>query len=129
MLGTKQMTGRQRLFAGLVVAFMTAFILYSIFGDDGLIDYFHLRDKSRSLVATNDAIGRQNLELYRVIERLSGDLDYIETMARRELGMVTPEEFIFKFETGPGPPRVVTDTGVADEPGAPPRERHSQEEK
>lgn len=129
MPGTKQMTGRRRVFAGLVVAFMAAFILYSIFGDDGLIEYFHLRDQSRSLVAANDAIGRQNLELYRVIERLSGDLDYIETMARRELGMVAPEEFIFKFETSPGPPRVVTDAGVAGETGTPPMERPSRDEK
>lgn len=120
MLGTKQLTGRQRVFAGLAMAFMAAFLLYSIFGDDGLIDYFHLRDKSRALVADNEAIGRQNLELYRVIERLSGDLDYIETMARRELGMVAPEEFVFKFETGPGPRRVVTDTDAAGEKGGPP---------
>jgi cell division protein FtsB len=119
MLGIEQLTGRQRLLIGLAVVSMAAFLLYSIFGDDGLIDYFHLRDKSRSLVAANKAIGRQNLELYRVIERLSGDLDYIETMARRELGMVAPEEFIFKFETGSGPPRVVTDTGAGGEEGGP----------
>ena len=119
MLGTEHLTGRQRLFAGLAVAFMAAFLLYSIFGDDGLIDYFRLRDKNQALVAENEAIGRQNLELYRVIERLSGDLDYIETMARRELGMVAPEEFVFKFETGSGPRRVVTDVGAAGEAGDP----------
>jgi cell division protein FtsB len=113
MPGFKQISGRQRVFAGLAVACMAAFVLYSIFGDDGLIDYFHLRDKSRALVAANDAVSRQNLELYRVIERLSGDLDYIETIARRELGMVAPEEFIFKFDSGTVPPRVVTHAGGA----------------
>jgi cell division protein FtsB len=104
------MSGRQRIFAGILLAFMAVFLLYSIFGDDGLIDYYRLRDKGRALVAANESIGRQNLELYRVIERLSGDLDYIETMARRELGMVAPEEFIFKFEASRVPPRVVPDT-------------------
>jgi cell division protein FtsB len=129
MLGMSQISRRQRVFAGLVVAFMAAFVLYSIFGDDGLIDYFNLRDKSRALVAANEAVGRQNLELYRVIERLSGDLDYIETIARRELGMVAPEEFVFKFESGPVPPRVVTDAGIAGEAEAASRQRPPQDVK
>jgi cell division protein FtsB len=115
MLGIKQLTGRQKIIAGGLLAFMVAFFLYSVFGDDGLVDYYRLRDRSRAAVADNDAIGFQNLELYRVIERLSGDLDYIETMARRELGMVAPEEFIFKFEASRMPPRVVPDQGATGE--------------
>jgi cell division protein FtsB len=115
MLGTKQLTGRQRVFSLIFGALMLAFLVYSVFGDDGLFDYFQLRDTNRSLVAANEALGRQNLELYRVIERLSGDLDYIETMARRELGMVAPEEFIFKFETSRMPPKLVPDAGMAEE--------------
>jgi cell division protein FtsB len=114
MLGIEQMTGRQRVFAGIVVAFTAAFLLYSVFGDDGWIDYFHLRDQSRAMAAANETIGHQNLELYRVIERLSGDLNYIETIARRELGMVAPEEIIFKFETSQIPPRVVPDPGTEE---------------
>ena len=112
MLGLAQISGRQKLVAGILLALMAAFLLYSVFGDDGLVDYYRLRDRSRALAADNEAIGRQNLELYRVIERLSGDLDYIETMARRELGMVAPEEFIFKFEASRVPPRVVPDAGA-----------------
>jgi cell division protein FtsB len=111
MLVIKQMTGKQRFLAGVFLALMAGFFLYSVFGDDGLVDYYRLRERSRDVVADNETIGRQNLELYRVIERLSGDLDYIETMARRELGMVAPEEFIFKFEASRMPPRVVPDEG------------------
>jgi cell division protein FtsB len=114
MLGLAQVSGRQKWVAGILLALMVAFVLYSVFGDDGLIDYYRLRDRSQALAGDNEAIGRQNLELYRVIERLSGDLDYIETMARRELGMVAPEEFIFKFEASRVPPRVVPDPGSDD---------------
>ena len=112
MLGMGRMTGRQRFFACGLLALMGAVLLYSVFGEDGLIDYYRLRDRHRDLAAANEETGHQNLELYRVIERLSGDLDYIETMARREMGMVAPEEFIFKFEASRVHPRVVPDTGT-----------------
>ena len=109
------MTGRANILASVLLAFMTLFLLYSIFGEDGLVDYFRLRDKGRALANANETIGLQNLELYRVIERLSGDLAYIETMARRELGMVAPEEYVFKFESSRVPPRVIPDNAAADE--------------
>jgi cell division protein FtsB len=105
------MTSRHKLVVGLVLAGMAVFLLVGIVGDGGLIDYYRLRNQGQALVAVNDEVGLQNLELYRVIERLSGDLHYIETVARRELGMVAPEEFIFKFEASRVPQRVVPDPG------------------
>lgn len=118
MLEIASMTSRHKLIVGLALAAMAVFFLKSIVGDGGLIDYYRLRNQRRDLVAVNDEVGLQNLELYRVIERLSGDLHYIETMARRELGMVTPEEFIFKFEASRVPQRVVTDPGASGATGS-----------
>lgn len=113
MLGIASMTSRHKLVVGLALAAMAVFFLISVVGDGGLIDYFRLRNQKQDLMAVNDEVGLQNLELYRVIERLSGDLDYIETMARHELGMVTPEEFIFKFEASRVPQRVVANPGAS----------------
>ena len=112
------MTSRHKIVVGLALAGMAVFLLFSIVADGGLVDYYRLRHQSQSLVAVNDENGLQNLELYRVIERLSGDLHYIEPMARRELGMVAPEEFIFKFEASRVPQRVVPDPGDAQTAGA-----------
>ncbi|MDJ0780797.1 MAG: septum formation initiator family protein [Desulfosarcinaceae bacterium] len=117
MVAIKQLVGKHNVLAAIVLALMGIFLLYSVFGDDGLVDYYRLREKARTLDDTNASIGRQNLELYRVIERLSGDLTYIETMARRELGMVAPDEVIFKFEASRIPPRVVPDTRPSEENG------------
>ena len=113
MLGIASMTSRHKLAVGLALTGMAVFRLISIVGVGGLIDYFRLRNQNQALVAVNTEVGIQNLELYRVIERLSGDLHYIETMARRELGLVAPEEFIFKFEGSRVPQRVVADPGAS----------------
>ncbi len=53
-----------------------------------------------------EALGRQRLaeverrlrEQERILERLRNDPEYVESVIRRRLGYVKPEEFVFRFE-------------------------------
>lgn len=40
---------------------------------------------------------QNNQSLWRDIERLRGDMGYIEKIAREELGLVRPGELVFEF--------------------------------
>ena len=79
--------------AALVIIAMAAFI---VFGDNGVLDLQRLRSKNHRLVETNEALARENLMLHRQIQRLKNDHAYIESIARRELGMIKAEEVILK---------------------------------
>lgn len=80
---------------------MTALMLIILFGDNGLVELNRLRNTHRSMLETNAGLTQENVRLYRAIDRLQNDPGYVENIARRELGMVRPDEMIFKFKTTP----------------------------
>jgi cell division protein FtsB len=51
------------------------------------------------LCSDNAALSRENLQLYRTIDRLQNDPSYVENVARREMGMIRADELIFQFQT------------------------------
>ena len=48
------------------------------------------------MLEDNESIARKNLSLYSEIDRLQTDLDYIEDVARQQLGFIGKDEFILK---------------------------------
>ena len=80
---------------------MGALLLLIALGDNGLVEMIRLRAAHQDLLETNMALTRENMQLYRAIDRLQNDPDYVETVARRELGMIRADEVIFKFKTSP----------------------------
>ena len=70
---------------------------FALFGDRGVIKgykaYLHKTDLEQKITE----LAKNNTELRREIEALRNDLDAIEKIARRELGMVRPDEQIYQF--------------------------------
>ncbi len=71
-------------------------ILVVIFGDNGLVDLILLRKEKERSAEKNREVIRENLSLYREIERLKHDPEFIESVARKELGVVGKDEVILK---------------------------------
>jgi cell division protein FtsB len=86
-----------------VFSAMLVLLLVVIFGDNGWIELKRLQDTHRSLVAGNTLLTRENSQMYDIVGRLQNDPEYIENVARQELGMVRPDEVIFKFNHGTKP--------------------------
>lgn len=88
---------RQRfwLFAALVGG--AALILIALFGGHGLIRELQFRKAKQTLTAELSGIEEQNLGLRREIDALRNNGKYVETIARRDLGMVKPDEIIYQF--------------------------------
>jgi len=71
--------------------------LLIVFGDKGLVDYYELKGRLASLKSSNRATVRENGQLKEKILLLRSDLSYIETVARKELGMVKEGEIVYRF--------------------------------
>ena len=83
------------LTASLVV--MLSVLLVLVFGDNGMMELSRLKATKRQLVETNAGLTKENMQLYRAIDRLQNDPVFVENVARRELGMIRSDEIIFTF--------------------------------
>ena len=84
----------------LVLAIMTMFLmlLFIVFGENSLTDLYQLKIKKDNLSKKNDVLKKENLYLYREIERLKNDPEYVEDVARKELGVIGKDEVIIKVK-------------------------------
>ena len=92
------MNTKQKVILSLIILILFNLFLVIIFGDNGLVDYHLLKNERDRLTTRNEALSRENLALYREIDRLKNDLKYLENVARQELGMIGKNEVIVKFK-------------------------------
>ncbi len=88
---------KQNLLLTFAVTALFVLLLLILFGDKGLADLNMLEKNRDRLVEKNSRLMRENLTLYRSIERLKTDPAYIESIARQELGVVAENELIIKL--------------------------------
>lgn len=81
--------------ASLVFFGLMAAILFS---ENGYMALKRLEKERQALSKNNEAVNAENLQLYRTIKRLKHDPQYIESVARQELGMTGKDEIIIKFK-------------------------------
>ncbi|MGE0084723.1 MAG: septum formation initiator family protein [Desulfococcaceae bacterium] len=97
------MNSGQNIFVILAVAAMFSLFGFIVYGDKGLAELNMMKETRETLIRKNENMIQKNLSLYRTIERLRNDLDFIESIARHEFGLVGKDEIIFKLaETGQG---------------------------
>lgn len=92
------MSSKQKIAIGTAVFFLFLLLLMIFFGDNGFFDFMRLKNEKATLTEKSRLTEAENVELYRTINRLKHDPKYIESVARKELGMVGQNEVIFKFK-------------------------------
>lgn len=81
------------------------FILYfTVFGERGLLRIYHLNKEKQEVQSRLEALKGENLKLIREVDALKNDRRYLESIARRDFGMVRKNEIIYQF-----PPQNKTD--------------------
>ena len=90
------MTRRQRIIISIAAFLLAALFCFTIFSEHGLVDLNRLKQERNSLQESNEQIARDNIALSAEIDRLENDPEYIEDVARRELGMIRKDELILK---------------------------------
>lgn len=96
------MKPNEKILLSSVILLMFFIFLFILFGNNGLFDLRLLKQEKNRLIEKNDGLNQKNLLLYREIERLKNDLEYVEHMARQELGMVGQDEVVVKINESPG---------------------------
>ena len=82
----------------LPLLLVSAMFLLILFGDKGILDLKAMKVKKESIVLKNEALVQKNLSLHQTVVRLKDDPLYIETIARKDLGLIKENEIILKLE-------------------------------
>lgn len=93
------MSPKHQLLLSIAILILFSLLWFVIFGDNGLADLKALQKERDTLVEKNVKLTRENLALYREIDRLKNDPEYIENVARQELGLIGKDEMIFKINS------------------------------
>ena len=67
------------------------------FGPHGLLDLFKMQKEEEESAVLIEGLKEKNKELTAEIRRLKGDPRYLESVTRKELGLVKENEVIYRF--------------------------------
>ena len=91
------MEGREKIVWGVLALVLVVLLIPLVFMQGGILD---LKERRKELVerqAVNRDVLLENHALEAEIRRLNTDPSYLESIARRELGMVAHDEIVVKF--------------------------------
>jgi cell division protein FtsB len=94
---------RQTILLAIAILALFSFLFLILFGDKGLADLKSLQSELKDLIEKNEAIEQENRSFRREIDRLRYDTEYIENLARQELGVIGKDELIIKPESSSEP--------------------------
>lgn len=77
--------------------FILLFLSFTIFGERGLLRIHHLSQEQEDLQKRATLIRAENDQLKREIEALKTDRRYLESLARKDFGLVRKNEIIYQF--------------------------------
>lgn len=89
-----------RFFVLATGALLLVLLGMSLLADNGAFDLYRLKGQRDRLQEVNAALVRENARLLRQIDRLQNDPEFLETIARRELGMIGTGDRILKLSKG-----------------------------
>jgi len=89
------MQKRMYVIPGLAVAFI---LYFTVFGERGLLRIYHLNKEKQQVQLRLEAIRNENMKLVREVDALKNDRRYLESIARRDFGMVRKNEVIYQFQ-------------------------------
>lgn len=79
------------------IILILALVAWIGFGERGFIHLYRMEKERQNYLEKIAELEQTNKELMNQIRRMREDRDYIETVARRELGLVKENELIIKF--------------------------------
>ena len=84
-------------FSFIALLFLALIVAWLGFGERGFIHLYRMEKERQTYLARIRHLEKQNQQLLEQINQLRTDEDYIESVARRELGLVKDNEIIYKI--------------------------------
>ncbi|MBW1741311.1 MAG: septum formation initiator family protein [Deltaproteobacteria bacterium] len=91
------MTTKPKIVFALGIVVLFSFLFVIGLGDRGAVDLYQLNLRKDRLNRSNLDLEKKNRALYRSIQRLKYDPEFVENIARSELGMVRKDEVVYQF--------------------------------
>lgn len=85
-------------FALLILCFLAPLLAWLGFGDHGLIHLYHKEMERQARVETIRLLAEENQGMLEEIRRLRTDMEYIESVARKELNLIKQNEIVYRFD-------------------------------
>ena len=80
-----------------LIVFLLLMALLITFGNGGVVDNYLMSKRLTQLKSQTNEITIENNELKKKILLLRSDVNYIETIARNELGMVKKGDIVYRW--------------------------------
>lgn len=87
---------RKRMYF-IPAGFILFILFFTVFGERGLLRIFHLNKDRQALQKKADQLRAENDRMKREVEALKSDRRYLESIARKDFGLVRPNEVIYQF--------------------------------
>lgn len=91
----------QRRMYFIPAAAITFILYFTVFGERGLLRIYHLNNEKKQVQRQMETIKDENMKLVREVDALKNDRRYLESIARRDFGMVRKNEVIYQFAPAP----------------------------
>lgn len=101
-----------------LVAGLVLLVLQDVLGTHGVLAMRHSMKQSAEIQKQIEQLNKQNQELQKHVQSLKTDPSAIERIAREDMGLARPGEYIFKIQPKPGEP-----TTPLAQPAEPPRKK------
>ena len=85
-------------FTLLILCFLAPLLAWLGFGDHGLLHLYHKGMERQSRVETIRQLAGENQSMLEEIRRLRTDMEYIESVARKELNLIKQNEIVYRFD-------------------------------
>ena len=96
------MTTKQNILVSLAVFLLVSLLFFIVFSENGLADLNLLKKERERVAEQNRQLTGENIDLGVEIDRLKNDPKYIESIARRDFGMIGRDEIVVKPQRPPG---------------------------
>ncbi|MBI4522201.1 MAG: septum formation initiator family protein [Deltaproteobacteria bacterium] len=98
---------------------MCSLALFTVFGERGVLHLWRLWDEKKTLDEKIFLLQKENETLRERAYRMRHDDQYLERVAREELGLVRPGEIVYRFADSE--PRTSSGKNLSDFRSSPPR--------
>jgi len=80
-----------------LIVFVFLMSMLITFGKRGIVDNYAMKERLMALKKANSDIALENRELSKKAALLRNDLQYIEMVARNEIGMVRKGDLVYRY--------------------------------
>lgn len=93
----------RRNLSWFLVAGLTLLVLQDVFGTHGVVAMRRSQEQAADIQKEIDHLDEENQKLQEHVRALKSDPAEIERVAREEMGLARPGEYIFRIQPKPGP--------------------------